>query len=57
MGGAIIDGVRRRGQVDFVRECSGEIPLRASADMIRKGADSGGIWDYNLQRMSDIMQF
>ena len=57
MGGVIIDGVRCWGQVDFVRECSGEIPLRASADMIRKGADSGGTWDYNLKRMSDIMQF
>ena len=51
-----IDGVRRRGQVAFVGECSAETPIRASADLIRKGLTLVGSWHYNLKYVPDIMQ-
>ncbi len=51
-----IDAARRRGQVAFVGECSDELPIRVSPDMIRKGLTVRGSWHYNLSLYPKIMQ-
>jgi threonine dehydrogenase-like Zn-dependent dehydrogenase len=51
-----IDATRRRGQVAFVGECSEELPIRVSPDMIRKGLTIRGSWHYNLSLYPKIMQ-
>lgn len=42
-----IDAARRRGRVAFVGECSDELAVRVSPDMIRKGLTLVGSWLYN----------
>jgi L-iditol 2-dehydrogenase len=51
-----IDAARRKGQVTFVGECSEELPIRVSPDMIRKGLTIRGSWHYNLSLYPKIMQ-
>ncbi len=51
-----IDAVRRRGQVTFVGECSQELPIKVSPDMIRKGLTIRGSWHYNLSNYPKVMQ-
>jgi L-iditol 2-dehydrogenase len=51
-----IDATRRRGQVAFVGECSDELPIRVSPDMIRKGLTVIGSWHYNLKHYPAVMQ-
>lgn len=51
-----IDATRRRGQVTFVGECSDELPIRVSPDLIRKGLTVRGSWHYNLSLYPKIMQ-
>jgi L-iditol 2-dehydrogenase len=52
----LIDATRRRGRVAFVGECSDELTLRVSPDMIRKGLTVIGSWHYNLNDYPSIMQ-
>ncbi len=51
-----IDAVRRKGEVSFVGECSDELPIRVSPDMIRKGLTIRGSWHYNLSLYAKIVQ-
>ena len=51
-----IEATRRKGQVTFVGECSDELCLRASPDLIRKGLAVRGSWHYNLNLFPKIMQ-
>ena len=51
-----IDATRRRGQVAFVGECSDELGLRVSPDLIRKGLTIIGSWHYNLSDFLPIMK-
>ena len=51
-----IDATRRKGQVAFVGECSDELGIRISPDMIRKGLTLIGSWHYNLSCFPQIMQ-
>jgi len=51
-----IDATRRKGQVAFVGECSDELPIRVSPDMIRKGLTLIGSWHYNLRLFPRVMQ-
>jgi L-iditol 2-dehydrogenase len=51
-----IDAVRRRGQVTFVGECSQELPIKVSPDLIRKGLTIHGVWHYNLSLYPKVMQ-
>ncbi len=51
-----IDAVRRKGKVAFVGECSDELPIRVSPDMIRKGLALIGNWHYPLQDYPLIMK-
>ncbi len=51
-----IDAARRKGRVAFVGECSDELSIRISPDMIRKGLTVIGSWHYNLQEYPRIMQ-
>jgi L-iditol 2-dehydrogenase len=51
-----IDATRRKGQVTLIGECSQELPIRASQDMIRKGLTVRGSWHYNLSLFPKIMQ-
>lgn len=44
----LIDATRRRGQVCFIGECSDDLPIRISPDMLRKGLILRGIWHFNL---------
>jgi threonine dehydrogenase-like Zn-dependent dehydrogenase len=44
-----IDAARRKGKVAFVGECSDELSIRVSPDMIRKGLTLIGDWHYPLQ--------
>jgi threonine dehydrogenase-like Zn-dependent dehydrogenase len=50
-----IDATRRRGQVALVGECSEDLPIRVSPDMIRKGLTVHGSWHYNLSDYPLIM--
>jgi threonine dehydrogenase-like Zn-dependent dehydrogenase len=51
-----IDATRRRGQLAFVGECSEELAVRASPDLIRKGLTLHGSWHYNLNLFPRLMQ-
>lgn len=51
-----IDATHRRGQVAFIGECSDELPIRASDDLIRKGLTLHGSWQYNLNSFPEIMK-
>jgi L-iditol 2-dehydrogenase len=51
-----IDATRRKGQVAFVGECSNDLSIRISPDMIRKGLTLRGSWHYNLSLYPKIMQ-
>ena len=51
-----IDAVRRKGQVTFIGECSQELAIRASQDMIRKGLVVRGSWHYNRRLFPKVMQ-
>jgi threonine dehydrogenase-like Zn-dependent dehydrogenase len=51
-----IDAARRKGQVAFVGECSDDLSIRVSPDMIRKGLTVRGSWHYNLSLYPKIMQ-
>jgi len=51
-----IDATRRRGRVAFVGECSLELPVRVSPDMLRKGLTVYGSWHYNLNDYAGIIQ-
>ena len=51
-----IDAVRRRGRVAFVGECSQDLPIRVSPDLIRKGLLMSGNWLYNMQDYEGVMQ-
>jgi len=51
-----IDAARRRGRVAFVGECSDDLPIKVSPDMIRKGLTIIGSWHYNLNHFPKIMQ-
>jgi len=42
-----IDAARRRGRVAFVGECGGDLTIKVSRDMIRKGLTVVGTWLYN----------
>lgn len=49
-----IAGTRRKGQVAFVGE-SGDLTLRVSDDLIRKGLTLHGAWHWNLQDTALLM--
>ena len=51
-----IDATRRKGKVAFVGECSDDLIIRISPDMIRKGLTLIGSWHYNLNDFPKIMQ-
>ena len=51
-----IDAARRRGSVAFVGECSAELGIRISPDLIRKGLTIIGSWHYNLSDFPLIMK-
>jgi L-iditol 2-dehydrogenase len=51
-----IDAARRKGKVAFVGECSDELSIRVSPDMIRKGLTLIGDWHYPLQAYPLIMK-
>jgi L-iditol 2-dehydrogenase len=51
-----MDATRRKGQVAFVGECSDQLPIRVSPDMIRKGLTLRGAWHYNLALYPQVMQ-
>ncbi len=50
-----IDGLRRRGRLAFVGECSEDTVIRISTDMIRKGITLHGSWHYNLSLFPRLM--
>jgi L-iditol 2-dehydrogenase len=51
----LIDGVRRKGQIAFVGE-AGDLTIKVSDDMIRKGLTLHGAWHYNLADTPRIMR-
>ena len=51
-----IDATRRKGRVAFVGECSDDLVLRVSPDMIRKGLTLVGDWHYPLQDYPLVMK-
>ena len=51
----LIDAARRKGQVAFVGE-GGDLGIKISQDMIRKGLTLRGIWHWNLADAPRIMQ-
>ena len=51
----LIDAARRKGQVAFVGE-AGDLTVRVSADMIRKGLTLRGAWHYNLADTPRVME-
>jgi threonine dehydrogenase-like Zn-dependent dehydrogenase len=51
-----IDAVRRRGRVAFVGECSQDLAVRVSPDMIRKGLTVVGSWLCNLAHIPRVLQ-
>ena len=51
----MIDALRRRGQAAFVGE-GGELSIRVSQDMIRKGISLHGSWHYNLADTPRLME-
>jgi L-iditol 2-dehydrogenase len=51
----LIEGTRRKGEVAFVGE-GGELPIKVSDDMIRKGLTLRGSWHYPLHETAKIMR-
>jgi L-iditol 2-dehydrogenase len=51
----LIDGIRRKGQIAFVGE-AGDLTIKVSDDMIRKGLTIHGAWHYNLADTPRIMR-
>jgi L-iditol 2-dehydrogenase len=51
----LIDAVRRKGQIAFVGE-AGDLTIKVSDDMIRKGLTIHGAWHYNLADTPRIMR-
>jgi L-iditol 2-dehydrogenase len=51
----LIDAARRKGQVSFVGE-AGDLTIKVSDDLIRKGLILRGIWHYNLADTPRIME-
>jgi len=51
----LVDAVRRKGQIGFVGE-AGEVTIKVSDDMIRKGLTLHGAWHYNLADTPRIMR-
>lgn len=51
-----IDSAHRKGKVAFVGECSDDLPIQVSPDMIRKGLTVIGSWHYNLNDYPAIIQ-
>jgi L-iditol 2-dehydrogenase len=51
----LIDSVKRRGQVAFVGE-AGELAIKVSDDMIRKGLTLVGSWHFNLGDSFQLME-
>ncbi|MBA7484964.1 L-threonine 3-dehydrogenase [subsurface metagenome] len=51
-----IDATRQRGKVAFVGECSKDLSIQASRDMIRKGLTIVGSWCWNTADLPQIMQ-
>ena len=51
-----IDATRRRGRVAFVGECSQELAIRVSPDMIRKGLTVAGSWLYNMADVPNVIK-
>jgi threonine dehydrogenase-like Zn-dependent dehydrogenase len=51
-----IDATRTKGTVCFVAESSDPLPIRVSADMLRKGLTLVGQWHYSLNEFDQIMR-
>ncbi|NPV07596.1 MAG: zinc-binding dehydrogenase [Anaerolineae bacterium] len=51
-----LEATKRKGRVAFVGECSEELHLRASPDLLRQGLTLYGSWHYNLKHFADIIQ-
>lgn len=51
-----IDATRRRGRVAFVGECSDEMSIRVSPDLIRKGLMVVGSWLYSMADYPKVMK-
>ena len=51
-----IDATRAKGKVCFIAECSDDLPIKVSPDMIRKGLTIIGQWHYSLNDFPMIMQ-
>jgi L-iditol 2-dehydrogenase len=50
-----VDGTRRQGAISFVGE-SGDLNIKVSEDLIRKGIALIGIWHYNLKDIPKLWQ-
>ena len=51
-----VDAARRKGRAAFVGDCSDDLGIKISPDMIRKGLTLMGSWHYNLGDFSKLMQ-
>jgi len=51
-----LEATRRRGKVAFVGECSDELKIRVSPDLIRTGITIIGSWHYNLNLYPRIVK-
>jgi L-iditol 2-dehydrogenase len=51
----MIDALRRKGEASFVGE-AGDLTIRVSQDMIRKGIILRGVWHYNLADTPAMIQ-
>ena len=51
-----VDATRHKGQVAFIGECTDELPIRVSPDLIRKGLTLVGNWHYNLRDYPRIVR-
>ena len=51
-----IEAARRKGKVAFVGECSEDLPIHVSPDLIRKGLAVIGSWHYNRHGFPDILR-
>ncbi len=50
-----LEATRRRGQVALIGECSHDLAIKVSPDMIRTGITVRGCWHYNLSDFPKIM--
>ena len=51
-----LEAARRRGRVAFVGECSEELRIRVSPDLIRNGLTVVGSWHYNSRLFPGVMR-